>query len=380
MTIPQKLVGGFVSDSIATWSAQTNTAQTFTDGDPLLAFWQSIAVQLDFLQAQVQMVLAMARAQTSAGADLDSWMAQFNFYRLPAVYASGQELFQRLSPSSSDINVPPGVVVQTVGGAIQYQTVGDASGATWNAAAGTYVLSAGQTSISVTVEALVAGISGNITAGQLTQFGSSVPGIDQVTNPSPITNGVEAESDIAFRARFVLYLATLAQATRAAILAAAQGVQQGVMVNLQENIQPGGRTLMGAFTAIIDDGSGNPPAALISAVYNAVYAARAFSVQPFVIPPTGLTATISLAVRLAAGYAAVTVNAAVQNAVAAMVNALGPGATLFAYAVMTAAGSVPGVVAVSPTSVGISGGTPDLVPQAAQEVRTAVNLITVLNY
>jgi uncharacterized phage protein gp47/JayE len=380
LTIPQKLVGGFVSDSIATWSAETNTSQTFTDGDPLLAFWQSIAVQLDFLQAQVQMVLAMARAQTSTGADLDSWMAQFGFYRLPAVYASGQELFQRLNPSSSDINVPPGVIVQTVGGGIQYQTVGDADEATWNAAAGTYVLSAGQTSISVTVEALVAGISGNVIAGQLTQFGSSVPGIDQVTNPSPITNGVEAESDIAFRARFVLYLATLAQATRAAVLAAAQGVQQGVMVNLQENIQPGGKTLMGAFTAIIDDGSGNPPNALISAVYNAVYAARAFSVQPFVIPPTGLTATISLAVRLAAGYAAETVNAAVQNAVAAMVNALGPGDTLFAYAVMTAAGSVPGVVAVSPTSVGISGGTPDLVPQAAQEVRTNVQSITVLNY
>jgi uncharacterized phage protein gp47/JayE len=365
---------------IATWSAQTGTSQTFSDGDPLLAFWQSVAVQLDFLQAQVQLVLALARAQTSTGADLDSWMAQFNFTRLPAVYATGEELFERVLASGSDINIPPGAIVQTVGGAIQYQTVADPDDPTWNAAAGVYVLPAGQTGIAVTVEALVAGSAANVVANTLTQFGSSVPGVDMVTNPAPIGNGVDAESDAAFRARFVLYLATLAQATEAAIRAAALGVQQGLLINLEENIQPNGSALLGAFTVIADDGSGNPPAALLTAIYNAVYGARAFTVQPFVIPPTSLTASISLAVRLASGYAATTVNTAVQNAVAAVVNGLAPGETLFAYAVATAAGGVQGVVAVNTASVSISGGSPDLVPSIGQEIRTVVSLITVLNY
>lgn len=369
---------------IATWSVQTNTSMIFSDGDPLLAFWQSVAAQLDFLQAQVQLVLSLSRAQTSTGADLDSWMAQFNFTRLPSTYATGQEQFLRLTPASSNIIVPAGAVVQTVGGGIQYQVVADSDDVNWDAAAGGYILATGQTSITPTVQALLGGTASNVLANTLTQFGSSVPGIDQVTNPEPITNGVDAESDAAFRSRFILYLATLACATESAIIAAAQGVQQGVLLGIVENAQPNGTPLLGSFTVIADDGSGNPPAALLSAIFNAVDAVRAFSVEPFVVPPTQVSAVIALSINVAASLPSslttAIINTNVQNAVAAMVNVLGPGVRLDGSAVITAALSVTGVAAVSPSSVTINGSTADLIPIISQEIRTTTTNVLVSNY
>lgn len=383
MTISTKLIAGFVSDMIATWAAQTGTTPVFSDGDPLLAFWQSVSVQLDFLQAQIQLVLALARAQTSTGADLDTWMAQFNFLRLPANFATGSEQFSNPSPSSTSVIVPVGSIVQTVGGGIQFEVVADSTQSAYNAAAGGYVLSPGQTSVIATVEALVGGSGSNVLSGLLTQFGSSVPGIATITNPSPITNGVDAESDASFRLRFILYLSTLAKATKAAIMAAAEGVQQGLLISLLENQQPNGTTLLGSFTVIADDGSGDPPASLLTQIFNAVDAVRAFSVQPFVVPPSSIQAVMALAIHLGPlpfGTTAAVVNTAVQNAIATMVNSLGPGATLYASAVITSALSVAGVAAVNPGSLTINGGSADLIPSVAQEIRSTVPSISVSNY
>ena len=53
----------------------------------MLAFWQSVAMQLDYLQAQINLVLALVRSQTCVGPDLDNWMAQFGFTREAATYA-----------------------------------------------------------------------------------------------------------------------------------------------------------------------------------------------------------------------------------------------------------------------------------------------------
>lgn len=382
MTLPTKLISGFVSDMIATWSAQTGTSTSFTDGDPLLAFWQSVAVQLDFLQAQIQLVLALARAQTSTGADLDSWMAQFDFFRLPSDFATGPENFITLTPAATAVLIPAGAIVQTPGGGIQYQVVGDTNDAAWNPAANGYVLAIGQTSVTATVQALVGGSGSNLLANQLTQTGTSVPGIAQVTNPAPITNGIDAESDQSFRTRFILYLATLAKATKAAILAAAMSVQQGLLISLLENQQPNGTTLLGSFTVVADDGSGNPPASLLNAIFNAVDAVRAFSVQPFVVPPTSLQANIALSANLtlSTGMVAANVNTGIQNAVAAMTNQLPPGGRLNGSAIITAALSVPGVTAINPASVTINGSPNDLIPTIQQEIRTTVSAITVGNY
>lgn len=380
MTLTFKTISGFVSDEIATWGAQTGTTPNFTDGDVLLAMFQAISTQLDFLQAQIQIVNLLSRAQTSIGADLDSWFAQFNFTRLPGNLATGVEVFQKFQPSSQQVVVPIGAIVQTPDG-IQYDVVADSTQSAFSAVAGGYVLAAGQQALAATIEAVVAGSASNVLANTLTLFGSSVPGIDQVFNPSPITNGIDAEPDDAFRSRFILYLATLAQATRSALLAAADGVQQGLAINLLENQTPTGVPLLGSFSVIVDDGSGDPPAALLSSVFNAVDATRAFSIQPFVAAPTQVPIIIALSVHLLGGPAsAPAVNTAVQNAIAAMVNDLSPGATLYASGVMSAALSVPGVLSVNPASVSINALPTDLLATPTQEIRTTVAAIAVSNY
>jgi uncharacterized phage protein gp47/JayE len=381
MTLPTKTIAGLVSDMIAVWSAETSTSPAFTEGDVLLALWQSVATQIDYLQAQIEIVVLMSRAQTSVGEDLDSWMADFDFTRLPPTPGSGIELFNKFQPSSTQVVVPVGTIVQTVGGDVQYQVVPDTTQSAYSAAAGGYVLSAGQLSIAATIQSLSGGTGVNVLADTLVQFATSVPGIDTVTNPAPITNGVPAENDVDFRARFRLYLATLAQATRAAILAAASGVQQGLLINLLENQTPDGTPLLGSFSVIVDDGSGDPPASLLSSVFNAVDAARAFSVQPFVSAPTQVQAIIALATHLAGGpVAAPAANNAVQNAIAAMINQLPPGATLYASSLVSTALSVAGVTSVNPASVTINGLPVDLKASPAQEIRCFVGNITITNY
>ena len=384
MTIQSKTIAGLVSDEVATWSAATSTTPVFESGDPLLAFFQAVAVQLDFLQAQVQSVLFLARAQTSTGADLDSWMAQFNFTRLGPTFATGPEMFIRLVPSNSQIVVPVGAIVQTPGGGVQYEVVADPDEPTWSNDAQGYILAPGQLSLTATVEALTGGTAANVQANTLVQFGSSIPSIDQVTNPAPITNGVDAESDEAFRARFILYLATLAKATKSALMAAALSVQQGLLISLLENQRPDGSTLLGSFTCIADDGSGDPPAALLDAIFNQLDATRAFSVEPFVTQPIPLQVTITLAVRLESplpiGVTSATVYVAIQNAIAAMVNKLAPGVTLTGSSVVQTALSVADVASVSTASITLNGSTNDLVPAAQQEIRTSVNHVAVSSY
>ena len=93
MALPSKTQAEFVSAIVANWATSLGFQPTLQDGDSLLALMQSIAAQLVFLQAQVQLVNALARAQTSTGADLDSFYAQFGFTRLPGQMAEGPVVF-----------------------------------------------------------------------------------------------------------------------------------------------------------------------------------------------------------------------------------------------------------------------------------------------
>lgn len=379
MTLPTKTIPGFVSDMIATWNAQTGLVATFESGDVLLAFWQSVATQFDFLQAQIATVLKLTRAKTSRGIDLDSWMAQFDFARLAASYSTGTATFGKNTAASAPIVVPVGSIIQTTGGALQYAVVADTNNGAYSAAANGYVLPAGQTSINATTQALAAGGAYNVAANTIVQIASSIPGIDTVTNGAAFTNGINAESDDAFRSRFVLYLSTLAKATKSAILAAALGARQGLSVTLIENQRQDGTAQLGSFTAIVDDGSGSPPASTISAVYAAVDKTRAFSVQPYVVAPTVLTITIAIAVRLATGIVAAVANTAIANAISLALNALGPGATAYVSTIDATALLIAGVVSVRPGTT-INGSAADFAPSASQEVRTTVANIAVSNY
>lgn len=388
MTIPSKSWNQFVQDMVALWGAQLGIVPVLDQGDFLLALFEAVAGQLDFVQAQVFMVLALTRAATSSGSDLDSWMADFNFFRLASTYATGSVTLGKLQAASSPIFVPAatltggvytgGVLVQTVGGGVVYTVIPDTTQSAYVAQSNSYVIPAGTLSISATVQALVGGASGNVAAGTIVQLGSQ-SSVDTVTNPLPITNGFSAESDQAFRARFILYLSTLAKATGAAITAAIQSVQQGVQVSLAENQNPAGVVQLGTFTAFISNNSLAPSSSLLASAFAAADATRAFCVQPYVAAVSNQVVTITMTVRLAAGSTLSALQLPIAQAVVAVADSLTANQTLYVSAVEQAAMSVGGVVAVRPGTT-INGQTLDLTPAVNTQVEVTIGGVMVSQY
>jgi Baseplate J-like protein len=390
MALPSKSLSQYVSDQVAAWAQQLGYQPTLPDGDPLLALMYATAAQAVFLQAQIQIVNGLTLASTRTGQDLDDWMAQFDFPRLGATTATGSETFGKNSPASSPIQVPPGVTVQTVGGAVQYVTVADPTQPTWSPSLNAYVLAPGQSTLTATIQAAQAGSASNVTAGQLSQLGTNVPGIDYVTNAAAINNGLSAESDSAYLARFVQYLNSLSKATYGAIVSAIEGVQQNLLFSLQENVTTGGTPRPGEFVATIDDGSGAPPASLIAAVQAALEQVRGFTILAETIAVTTVTAIISIVVRLAPSTPSLpivpsVVKAAVAAAVELAVNSqpIGgedeDGSLLYISQVEAAALTVPGVISVQPGTL-INGVNADLTGSLFQRSITTLNNISVANY
>lgn len=343
ITYPQ-----LVSNIINAYAAETGTSPQLTPGDPLLALIQGVSSQIVFIEYVVQQLVNVTRAQTSTGGDLDTWMAQFNFTRLPASYAEGAVTLSVNSVHNNSVSAPVGAVVQTSGGAIQYQLVADTTQAAYNATTNSYVLPAGSLSITATAQALVAGSASNVQSGQLAQFASPPAGIDSVTNASAITNGIDPETDDAFRARFVLYLQGLSKATASAVGAAIESVQAGLTYTILTNTNNALQYQPGMFLVVVNDGSGSPSSALLNEVSSAVGAVAPLTVQYNVVGPTPVAGAIALSVALDSGYTLSQVLSAVQTAVSTYANAVTLGGVVTVSGVIQAAMAVAGVLSVAP--------------------------------
>ncbi len=147
-------------------------------------------------------------------------------------------------------------------------------------------------------------------------------GVDTVSNALALTGGADAESDTAFRTRFGTYLASLARATDVAIGAAISGIQQGLSYAIVENVDQTGAVQMGHFVVTVDDGSGNPPAALLSTVQQAVDAVRPVGSSFAVQGPVVTLANVSMTLSTASGASHSAAVAAVATAVEAYIASL----------------------------------------------------------
>ncbi|MBN8875182.1 MAG: baseplate J/gp47 family protein, partial [Rhodospirillales bacterium] len=172
-------------------SAQVMDLRTGSVLRALLEANASIALWMQWLLVRL---LRNSRAATSTGGDLDSWMADFGFTRLPPSRARGIVTLSRFD-SSGSISVPAGLRVRTTDGTQSFVVVADATSANWSSDAGGFLLAAGSDSIDVPVEAEVPGRAGNVRASTITLIASNVPGIDSASNMLPTTGGADAESD-----------------------------------------------------------------------------------------------------------------------------------------------------------------------------------------
>jgi uncharacterized phage protein gp47/JayE len=245
-----------------------------------------------WMQWLILQVLAATRLATSSGLDVDSFVGDYTMRRLPGVAASGVVTLSRFSATATAV-VLPGVLVTTSDFSATFVVTKDASNPYWSPNVSGYLLPASTVSITVPVQASLVGTGGNVQQGTISLLGSAVPGVDTVSNALAFSNGADVESDIALRFRFANYIASLSKATLLAIAYAISQVQQGLSWYINENFPSVGR-----FTITVDDGSGNPPVALLSLVYSAVDQVRpigsVFSVAGPTVSTVDITATISV--------------------------------------------------------------------------------------
>lgn len=351
--------------AVAVQSSASGVLADYSVGSILRAIAEAVAAVVMWLQGLILQLLATTRAATSSGADLDTWMADYGLTRLAATAATGDVTFARFTPTLQ-ATVPVGALVQTADG-VQYAVIADTTKAAWSATLGAYVLPAATASIAVKVQALAAGVTGNALAGTITTLGQALAGIDTVTNALALVSGADAETDAAFRARFAVYIGSLAKATKTAIKYALTNTGLGLTDVIVEAQDYSGAYKPGYFYTVVDDGSGAPSSGTLAAATGAIDGVRACGIQFAVFAPTSVTATIALAVTIATGYDAATVRAAVSSAITAYIASLTMGDSLtWSRLYQVAYDATPGVASV--TGLTINGGTTDLTATAKQVI------------
>lgn len=372
-----KSLAQIVADFAAAAQATSSVPLDFSIGSVFLALAQAEGANADWMQKLYLFALLVSRLQTSQGQWVDTWTADFmpaqpgtNSPRLPASAASGAVTFTSNFPQSQRV-IPVGTLVATYNASQVYQVYADPTNAAYSATiipGGGFIVPAGQASLNVNVIALNPGTGGNVLANTITIIQSSVVGIDTVTNPAPLTTGLNEESDAALKARFKLFIASLTAGTVGAIEYAVISLQQGLQVTVHENIDPNGATDYGAVTVYVDNGSGGPPSSLVQSALAAVNNIRAASVRPNVLGASTLAANVSMTVDVANGYNAQLVIAAVNNAIGAYVNSLGLENELpYTQLANVAYQASPGVTNV--TSIMLNNNNVDLVPAMGQTIK-----------
>jgi uncharacterized phage protein gp47/JayE len=277
----------------------------------------SVALWMQWLILQV---LQSTRAATSTGQDLDSWMADMTLTRLPAVPASGRVVFSRFTPLAPAF-IPVGALVRTADGLQTFAVTAETSNPTWIANSNGYSIGAGIASLSVPISAQTAGQQGNVQAGSITLMATAIPGIDTVVNPAPLENGLDAEPDTAFRARFQNFVQTRSRATPLAVINAINGIQQGLVSVVQENMDAAGNPRLGSFVVTVDDGSGTPSSNLLSLVSTAVEAVRPLGSSSSVQGPTVITANVALTISPSTGVDKTQMIQVITSAITSYINA-----------------------------------------------------------
>ena len=356
-----------VSDQVTAMQASAAGLVDLAIGSILRAIVESNSGVAMWIQQLIVNLLVTTRAATCSGADLDSWMADFSFTRLSAVQATGQVTFSRFTATNQAL-IPVGSEVTTTDGTQTYTVTTDTTNAAYDPTQLGYVIAAGVSSLTVPVQANTAGAAGNAQAGTITVISGSIQYVDTVTNSSTFINGADAESDDAFRARFVLWISSLSKATKAAIGYALSSMQTGVTYTLTENYSYNGTPQPGYFYAVVDDGSGSPSSSFLDKAYAAIDAVRGFTVTFGVFAPTLVTANIVMTITTDPSANHSDIVTIVTNALQTYIASLSLGQLLPYTQLATIAYGASSLVT-NVSAVTLNSGTSDLAASGKQVIR-----------
>ena len=178
----------------------------------------------------------------------------FGFAKEGEQYASGAVVFGRTG-TTGQITIPVGSLVSTADG-VRFETtvIG-------------YILDGNTTSAAISIKAIEAGKSGNVLHDTITIIETPLDGVETVNNPNDNSGGNDEETDLQYNTRFQEYVEGLGGSNRAGILSAAKEVESVRSAKIIEHFPP---VSTYHFSLYIEDGAGNAPADMISAVELAI--------------------------------------------------------------------------------------------------------------
>jgi uncharacterized phage protein gp47/JayE len=345
--IPTKTFAGLVQTQVAAVQSWASGLVDFTIGSVLRALVEAVAGVARWLQALILAVLAITRASTATGSDLDSWVADFGaaypdvpaatFARLAAVGSVGPVTFARYTTVAA-ASVPVGTTISTADGKQQFVVVADLTKPGYQAGTNSYVMAIGTASVQATVQAITPGAASNVTAGLINTLTSAVVGGYTVTNAADFTSGADAESDADLRIRFRAFILSLREATPSALAYWVSSLGPAITVTLVENQEVGGAARKGIVLVVVDDGTGTPSSAVLAAASTAVNAHRAGGIEYAVLAPTVVSVAVAVDITTSAEDTAT--KAAVTLAIQSYLNTLPVGSAVYytmVYAVIYAA-------------------------------------------
>ena len=326
MTLPTRNFDQIVADQ----TAALQVAQplfSMSPGSVLQALAEANAGIALFLQYLTFKTIEATRLATCEAADCDSFGADFLFARYPAVPSTGQVQFVRFT-APNQLNIPLNTIVKTSNKSVTILVIADPSNAAYNDVLQAFVMNPGVFNVSVLVQAVVPGSIGNVSAGSITKIASSLA-IGSISNPAPFVNGVDAETDAAYKSRFQYYINTRSAATQLAIENAIINTQTGLSYTISENINADGTPLPGNVLIYVDDGTGFPPPLLITTLQSNVNQIRPAAVSFSLEPANAITVSIEMSTTFAPGYNRNNYVGTIALAVENYINSLGVGQTLY---------------------------------------------------
>ncbi len=369
----------------ASLAAANVPVQAMPDTGPdsvLGAAFDALAAEAEYIQFQAAQYHSLSRLATtpanddgSVSADAASFTAPFGVTPASGSFASSTAFSLNLKNAASvPVPVPIGLLIVRSDGE-PFQLIADPAQPA-NLGTAVYTIPAGQLSVAATFVCLDEGPVGNVLDPTTVTYSISsgpgdvqAPALASVTNASAITSGVAGESQAAFAARFTLRMENGPFATQSAIVAAALGVQAGLIVSYGAHVNQDGSYHQSFFTLVVNVAGSptSPPSSLLAEITTALGPVVSDVAEFVVVAPTLVTPVIAGNIAVRAGYSKPVVEAQVAAAVQALVNGIGlnqsGGPTTLSYASTLAAmvnqQAFPGVNPVG-TTLTFNGGTADV--------------------
>jgi uncharacterized phage protein gp47/JayE len=187
---------------------------------------EAFALEVALLQQAIQAAYDTGFVDTATGSALDQVVAILGLTRRSAQYAVGEVVFTRAAGVVGDIAIEAGVRLRTATDPPRlFETTLSRT------------LRDGQLSVTVPIQAVVAGQNGIAQPGEITVMVRPIAGIASVTNPEGTAQGQAGETDEELRARAKQTMKQGGRATPAAIRSALLGVPGVRSVDLREDLQ-----------------------------------------------------------------------------------------------------------------------------------------------